>query len=260
MFYFFVFIFGNIIGSYLNVIIFRLQKKERIITKHSHCPHCQKNLAAKDLIPIASFFILKGRCRYCSQKISWQYPLLEAAAGLVFILITYNTIGGLGWSMLFISSSVFWLWVRNLVFASFLIIIFIYDLRWYLILDKITLPAMVAVLLFNLFLGFNLINLLIAALIAFGFFFIQFSLSRGRWIGGGDLRLGALMGLMLGWPNILVALFFAYIIGAVCSLLLVAFGQKGFKSQMPFGTFLTLGTLIALLYGETIISWYLRLF
>ena len=166
--------------------------------------------------------------------------------------------------------------IRNWIFTGILIVIFIYDLKYQLILDKVTIPAMAIALILNMgiylinpeLLNYQIIklstfplisqflNFLISAVIAGGFFLLQFILSKGKWIGGGDIRLGFLMGLMLGWPNILVALFLAYVIGAFISLGLVLFKKKQMKSAVAFGTFLTVGAFIALLRGEELIGWY----
>ncbi len=264
MFYLFIFILGAIVGSFLNVIILRLNSKEEIAVARSHCPHCRHDLAPKDLIPLFSFVALGGKCRYCRKKISWQYPLMEIITGLLFVLATYSVVGGLPKNLLWSSSLVFLPWLRNLIFISILIVIFVYDLKWQLILDKVTAPAIIFALLFNLWLGLGWKNLLGAAIVGLSVFLIQFVVSRGKWVGGGDLRLGALMGLMLGWPQIIVALFFAYIIGAIWSApILIAkyvFGKKNLKSEVAFGTFLAVGTIVALLWGNGIISWYAGMF
>lgn len=259
MFYLLIFIFGTIVGSFLNVVILRLHNGGSIVKSRSKCPHCQHLLGPKDLVPLASFISQRGKCRYCQKKISWQYPLVEAATGLLFVLATYNMIGSLSFVNLFYNSAVFSVWLRNLIFISFLLVIFVYDLRWYLILDVITWPAMAVALVFNLLIGFSPLNLLIGALVGFGFFALQFFISRGKWIGGGDLRLGALMGMMLGWKSLLVALLVSYMVGALVSICLLASGKKGLKSAIPFGTFLAIGTLVALLWGEEIVNWYFNL-
>lgn len=258
MFYLFIFILGAIIGSFLNVVILRLHNGEKI-TGRSRCPYCRQQLATPDLIPIFSFIFQGGRCRYCQKKISWQYPLVELMTGAFFVLATYNIFGPLSPLLIFYNFHLLLYWLRNLIFICFLIIIFVYDLRWYLILDRITIPAMVLALVINLWLGLVWTNLFFGVLVGLGFFLLQFLVSSGKWIGAGDLRLGLLMGLMLGWPAVLVALFFAYIIGAIFSLGLLALGKKGLKSQVPFGTFLSLGTIIALFWGDEIVNWYLGL-
>lgn len=149
--------------------------------------------------------------------------------------------------------------IRDWLFICILIIIFIYDLRWQLILDKITLPAMVIAFGLNLWLGTSWFNLLLALGIGGGFFLMQYLISRGRWIGGGDIRLGALMGLMIGWPQIIVALILAYISGAVVGIGLLATGRKQWSSRVPFGAFLSAATVVVMLWGEEMLNWYLKL-
>lgn len=260
MFYIFIFVIGIIVGSFLNVVILRLKNGGKIINARSHCPHCHHQLSAKDMVPILSFFFQHGKCQYCHKKISWQYPLVELATGLLFVLATYNIFGGVSPGLILYHYVTAVHWIRDIIFICFLIVIFVYDFRWYLILDKVTIPAMIIAIILNLLLGLSWFNLLIGAIVGFGFFGVQFLISRGKWIGGGDLRLGALMGLMLGWANLIVALFFSYIIGAIFSVGLIVLGRKKLKSQIPFGTFLAIGTIIALFWGEAIIRWYLNLF
>lgn len=266
MFYFLVFVLGAIIGSFLNVVIWRLHSGDNFLLARSHCPHCREKLKFWDLIPLVSFLALRGNCRYCRKKISWQYPLVELATALLFVLALMaeswqqsgliSTSSG-GFFNLHLFS---WLLIiRDWIFISFLIIIFVYDFRWSLILDRLTIPAIIIALALNLFLGLPWLSVIIGALVGLGFFALQYLISRGRWIGDGDLRLGALMGLMLGWEKLLVALFFAYILGAIIGIVLLLSGQKKMDSAIPFGTFLTSGTVIALLWGSQLIFWYLNL-
>lgn len=252
---FFLFIFGLIIGSFLNAVIYRLKSGDSFVMERSLCPRCRKTLGFWDLIPLLSFIFLKAKCRYCKKPISWQYPLVELFTGIIFIIGYFNLAG----KALDFSS---WIVVLRLIsfyiFSGFLIIIFVYDLKHYLILDKVTLPASAIAFLLNVLLGYSLVNLLLAAGLIFGFFLFQFLISKGQWIGGGDLRLGFLMGAMLGWPKAVLALFLAYISGAIIGCLLIIFKKKKFNSQLPFGTFLTAATLVALLFGEEILNWYLN--
>jgi len=242
----FIFIIGLIVGSFLNVVIWRLHSGEPIVFGRSQCPRCQAKLRPKDLIPLLSFIFLRGRCCYCRQPISWQYPLVEFATGLLFILAYSCQPQPL-------------IFFRDAVLISILIVIFVYDLRWQLIPDQITIPAIILLFIFSLFLGSSLWLLIFSVLIGFGFFGLQYLVSSGRWIGGGDLRLGALMGAALGWPLLMVALLIAYIIGAAVSVILLILGKAKAKTPIAFGTFLALGTLIALFWGEKIISWYFGL-
>ena len=251
-----IFIFGLIVGSFLNAVIWRLHTGESFINGRSYCPECKHVLGFWDLVPVFSFVFLGGKCRYCHKKISWQYPLVELITGILFALVYFNlylTVQATSYELLVTL-------IAYLFFASILIIIFVYDLKYYLILDVVTIPAIVVAFLVNLYLGLGFVNLLLGALIAGGFFWLQFVLSKGKWIGGGDIRLGVLMGLILGWKLVLVALFLAYIIGAVVGVGLLAYKKKEWGSQVPFGTFLSLATVIALLWGEIILNWYWGLF
>jgi len=251
------FILGLAVGSFLNVVIYRLGKGKKFSEKRSYCPNCKKNLKWFELVPIFSFVVQRGKCRYCGKRISWQYPLVELVTGLLFVFNFLLVSKGFG---LWLSPDFFNLvLIRNFVFISALVLIFVYDLKYYLILDKITLPAAAFALLVNLLIGVSLYNLLLSAIIGGGFFLLQYLVSRGRWIGGGDIRLGALMGLMLGWPQILTALFLAYVIGAFVSLILVLVSKKKWSSQVPFGTFLSLATVGVLFFGPQIVDWYLKL-
>ena len=271
MFYFilfFIFIFGAIIGSFLNCLVWRLHEKKTILGR-SMCLHCRKQIAWYDNIPILSFVILKGKCRHCGKKISWQYPAVEIITGALFAIaflinfefsiLNFQIIFNFSISKLltfnFLLST-----ARDWFIISIMIIIFIYDLRWYLILDVITLPACLIVFIFNLLLGFNWQNLLISGIIGGSFFLFQFVISRGKWIGGGDIRLGLLMGLALGWPMILTALYIAYISGSIIGIYLLAAKKKKWGSRIPFGVFLTTATVISLFWGEELVSWYWSLF
>lgn len=245
--YIILFILGLSIGSFINALVYRLQSNKKIINDRSACPKCQHKLPWHDLIPLISFLMLKGRCRYCQKRILWQYPLIEFLTGIIFILpiIQLPEIVPI---------------LIYLIFACILMIIFAYDLRYMLIPDKITIPAILIAVAAQMFLNFkfhHLLNLVLAAGLASAFFLAQFIVSKGSWIGGGDIRLGFLMGLILGWPNIIVGVFLAYIIGAFFTLPLVIVGRKGMKSPVPFGVFLTAATIITLLWAKTIVQWYL---
>lgn len=249
LYYIFTVIFGVIFGSFLNAYIWRLKSNRSILRGRSICTHCKHDLGWLDLIPIISFLFLRGRCRYCGKKISWQYPLVELFTALIFILIL-NAHFNLGHS--------FWFIARDWFFAGILIVIFVYDHRWGYILDRVSLPSIVIAFTVNILLGYDWSNLLGAALIGCGFFLIQYLLSHGKWIGGGDIRMGALMGFMLGWPNVIVALFLSYLIGAGSAMILLFTKKKKMGSTIAMGTFLAIGSLITLLWGNQILEWYLK--
>jgi len=272
--YVFMFLFGLIIGSFLNCLIWRLHKQESLLNR-SYCPKCRRQIAWYDNIPLLSFVILGGRCRYCHQAISWQYPAVELVTAILFLIaFIINTkypitnfefpnniqypISNIQTSSNFkFQISNFILLFRYWFIISVMIVIFIYDLRWYLILDVVTLPACLAVFILNLLLGVNLWNLLISGIIGSSFFLIQYLISRGKWIGGGDIRLGLLMGLALGWPRVLVAIFMAYLLGSIVGLGLILSDKKSWGSPVPLGIFLSVATVITLFWGEQILQWYL---
>lgn len=252
-----------VVGSFLNVVIVRLKTKESILGNRSHCPFCKKKLNWYELIPVLSFFFQRGKCRWCKKKISIQYPLVEFFTGLIFILII---IYGLQFTVYSFINTIF-----LLIISCFLIVIFVYDLKHYLVPDEIIYPAIILTLGFRILglfghwdLGFGtwgqFFHYILAGFIG-GFFFLFIVLiSRGRWMGMGDVKIGVLMGLLLGLSYLFVALFLAFLSGAIVSSFLLALKKKKLKSEIPFGPFLTGATLIALLWGDVLINWYSSLF
>ena len=239
-----IFIFGLIAGSFLNCLIYRLETGRTFLQGRSFCPQCGHTLSWQDLIPVFSFLILKGRCRYCQKPISWQYPLVELATGILFLLCF----------MFHVLCSMY-------IITCFLIIIFVYDLKHYLIPDKVIYPAILISLLRLFLLGEDSpLPFLYAGLGAALFFFLIVFVSKGKWMGAGDIKLAFLIGLILGWPKIIVALFLAFFIGAAIGIILIMAGKKGLKSEIPFGPFLVGATFLALFWGERIFNWYLTYF
>jgi leader peptidase (prepilin peptidase)/N-methyltransferase len=266
--YFLLFVTGLIVGSFLNFLIYRLSFSsfsfwEFLNLKgRSYCPFCKHVLGWSDLIPVLSFILLRGRCRYCRQRISLQYPLVELATAFLFILVFQNqsAIHIQGWAT-FDFATLLYLYA---VFC-FLIIIFVYDLRHYIIPDKIVYSAIGLVFAFSLFNSYILkqesfLNPLLSAFFSAAFFLLIVLVSRGKEMGLGDVKLAFFMGLFLGWPNILVALFFAFFIGAVIGVILIFFGKKTLKSEVPFGPFLVIGVLISFFFSNDLIGQYFSLF
>jgi len=264
----FIFLFGLVIGSFLNCVIYRLGKKQGFLKGRSYCPHCKHTLSWQDLIPVFSFLILRGKCQYCKKKISWQYPLVELLTGILFLLVFWHFDFGL--------DLVFGFWILT---SCFLVLIFVYDFKHYIIPDKVIYPAILLTLGFrtwdlfgNWELGIeaelpfqvgifsNFANYFLSGLGAGAFFLAIVLVSKGRWMGVGDIKLAFLIGLLLGYPNTLLALFLAFLIGAIIGLGLIILKKKTIKSELPFGPFLILGIYIALFFGEKIINWYFNLF
>lgn len=240
-----IFTFGLIVGSFLNAVIWRIKHKKSFLKGRSICPQCKHELGVLDLIPVFSFLFLRAKCRYCKKKINWQYPLVELATGLGFVLV--ETCHGMSLQTFF-----------YIIIFCFLIIIFVYDLKYGLILDRVSIPAMVIAFAGNLIIGQEVWwSLILGAAIGGGIFLAQFLISKGKWVGGGDLRLGVVMGLLLGWEKVLVALFLAYISGALVAVVLLLQKSKKMKDAIVFGTFLSAATFVTMLYGDKIIDWYL---
>ncbi len=269
-----IFVAGLVVGSFLNVVIYRLENGEEIINDRSRCLHCKHILAWYDLIPILSFIFLKGKCRYCKKKISWQYPLVELGTGILFIMIWNFEFGILNLESIF--NFQYLIAILYLLFiTSFLIVIFVYDLKYYIIPNKVIYPAIIMALGFNLFNdlisndNFQLISQftihnsqfvdnLFAAIIASGFFLSVVIITKGKGMGGGDVKLAFLMGLILGWPLIIFSVFLAFISGSIIGTYMILTGKKKMKSMIPFGPFLIFGTFVGLFWGERVMEWYLN--
>jgi len=261
-----VFIFGTIVGSFLNVVILR-HNTGRGVTGRSGCFSCGKTLSWYELIPIFSFLTLRGKCGVCQSKISWQYPLVEFANGLLFVFLwAYFDVktGDIFLLMQFIISCILW---------SSLLVIFVYDLKHKIIPDRFSLLfAICAVLLVLLgkFIvpGYSVFSHIIGASVLSGFFFILWYTSNGRWMGFGDVKLAFSIGLYLGLSQGLSAFAFAFWIGAGFSLvrllaprLAVLLGTKRLssggehltmKSEVPFAPFLIIGTFLAMILHSDI--------
>lgn len=259
------FLLGLIVGSFINVLVCRLRLAEDIFFDRSRCPHCKNIIAWYDNIPVISIILLNFKCRNCRKKISWQYPLVEVLTGVLFALI------GLGF---FSSQDAFsWTFTLYLLGASvFLMAILVYDWLYMEIPDVLLWPGIFWALVFNLFFDWNQKNFsgeilsvstysgVLAAFLAFVFFFLLSVLSHEKWMGMGDAYLAIFLGLILGWPEILLALFFSFLTGSIYGIISIAAGRKKMKSQVPFAPFMIIGTYIALFWYESVMSWYWGLF
>lgn len=248
---------GLFIGSYLNVVALRWfdpQKSAQKLSSRSECANCHRQLGWLELIPLVSFIVLRRRCKGCQALISWRYPLVELLTGVVFYLIAFNFHG-------------FWQLFTLLILSSVMIVIALIDLVTQLIPDRLTYPMMgiFAVVLIstgnNNLLDFyksqiNIYHWLIGLVIGLAIPFLIVALTKGRGMGIGDIKLGGLIGLTLGGAYCLVAMFSAFVIGALVGLGLVAKNKANLKTQLPFGPFLVLGWLIALFWGPRIVAWY----
>jgi len=243
-----IIIFGLIIGSFLNVVIFRIDDLKSILTTRSQCRSCQKTIAWYDLIPLLSFFLLRSKCRNCGEKISIQYPLVEGFTGLLFgyLYLMY----GLSWS-----------WVFYALVFSILLVIFVYDLKTLTVPEVIVWVAVVLALLGGAYFGgFTLLSQIFGGIVGGGFLFLLVYFSKEKWMGWGDVKIGLILGLLTGYPNAIFALFFAFILGSIVGLGLIYFQRKTLKTAIAFAPFLIFSTLFSLTYGQILIHWYLNLF
>ncbi len=272
-------ILGLIVGSFLNVLVYRLQTTEKLFWDRSHCPHCKHIIRWYDNIPVVSFLLLHGRCRDCQKRISWQYPLVEITTGIVFALIGLVFFKG--------NTLLSWLSVSYYFFiASSLIVILVYDWLYMEIPSIVLWVAVALAVAYNLYIDWLMIygnnfgfltpviakverpallqmhtySGVLAAFLAFLFFFFLATKSKEKWMGMGDAYLVILLGLFLGWPQILLALFLAFFLGSVYGIIMLILGQKKMKSQVPFAPFLILGTFVTLLFYAPIINWYLSFY
>lgn len=242
---FLFFTLGAIIGSFLNVVIYRLPRKESIVYGSSHCVNCQSPIKAYDLIPIISYLILGGKCRNCHHPISKRYPLIELLTAICFYLM-YQTIG-LNYTM-----------IIGLVLTTILIIITMIDIDTMDIYDRFHIMILGLSIIYLFITPLPLLDHIIGFFIISIPFYIIAYLTAG--IGGGDIKLMAVSGLLLGYKATLVAFFIAVILGGIIAIILLATKQKERGSQMAFGPFLCIGIYFAYLYGNQIFNWYLTLF
>lgn len=251
IFFIIIFIFGLIIGSFLNCLIWRLYKEETVLGR-SYCPKCKNKISWYDNIPILSFFILKRKCRYCNKKISWQYPLIELFSAILFCLAFYFNINN--------DFSIIKLFF-DFLFISIIIIIFVFDYKWFLIPIQVLIFSSMFFLGINLFFGFSIWQILLSVVIGSGFFALQYLITRGKGLGEGDIWLGGFLGIIFPVLNhLFLLLLLTYMIGGFTSILLIIFGLKKIGSKIPLGIFLSVSAIITLFWAENIINWFTNLY
>ena len=240
---FFLFVFGLLIGSFLNVCIWRLPQEESILRPGSHCPVCNVMLGVRDLVPVLSWIFLRGKCRFCEAKISARYPGVELLNAGLFLWC------GLHYGLTLELAAA-------LIFSGFMVLITFIDLDHQIILDGNLLLLAVCGLALQLWTGaVGFVSMLIGALGGGGLLFLLAVVSKGG-MGGGDVKFAFALGFWLGWQGTLVGLFLGFVLGGVVSLLLLLLGLRGRKDFIPFGPFIAVGAWVALLYGNKILQWY----
>jgi prepilin signal peptidase PulO-like enzyme (type II secretory pathway) len=260
-----IFLTGLCMGSFLNVLVDRGQKGESLLG-WSQCDHCGYRLRWYDNVPILSFLFLRGRCRKCGQKLSWQYPIVELGMGLLFLIVGYK-IGFL--DLVLVDQTYFDTWESLFIVLTVFLLaaVFLWDLKYMVIPNELVLAGLSVAFFYSIYQQFNLgtswfdiyspvISGLVGSLIVSGFFYLLYFFSKGKWIGGGDVKLGLWIGWLSGWQMAYLMLLVAYVLGAAVSVALLALKKKKMNSQVPFGPFLILGCLIVLFWGESVIQWW----
>lgn len=250
--YVIVILLGLIVGSFLNVCIYRMPRGLNIIRPRSSCPSCGRPVRFYDNIPILSYLLLKGRCRDCSSPISIRYPIVEALNGIMYLL-AYMRFGP-DYSLLIV-----------MAFLSSMIVITFIDLEFQIIPDHITLPGiLIGVVTSSLIFPdpfeshqvTGLVNALIGLFVGGGLFLAIAVLSKGG-MGGGDIKMMAMVGAFMGWKGVLLTTLIGSVVGSVVGIGLMVFKGKDRKAKIPFGPFLALGAVVTLFSGGLILEWYL---
>jgi leader peptidase (prepilin peptidase)/N-methyltransferase len=244
-------LFGAMIGSFLNVCICRLPKEESIVFPGSHCPQCSKPIRWYDNIPLVSYLLLRGKCRHCHRSISMQYPLVEGITALLSLL-------------LFITFGPSLSYVVYFSFTAALVVITMIDLHHQIIPDVISLPGIGVGLLASWILPpASVVNALLGVLLGGGSLFLVATfyqwLFKREGMGGGDVKLLAMIGAFLGWKAVILTILLSSLIGSVVGIAVMIWKGRDFKYAIPFGPFLSLGAVISLFFGEDLIYWYLTL-
>ncbi len=240
-------IVGAVVGSFLNVCIYRLPLRKSLMWPGSHCPHCQAPVKPYDNIPIAAYLLLRGRCRGCRAPISVQYPIVELVTGIVF----------LGAFLVFDSPA---LLVQRLLFACAMIVLCVIDLEHRILPDVITLPGIVLGFLFSLFLPPGWVDSLLGIVLGGGSLWLMgevyFRIRHEEGMGFGDVKMLAMIGAFLGWKLMLLTLVLSSFIGSIVGLAMIALNRGDMKYALPFGTFLAIGAIVAATAGDRIVAWY----
>jgi leader peptidase (prepilin peptidase)/N-methyltransferase len=247
----FIFIFGLCIGSFLNVCIYRLPASQSIAHPRSKCPKCGKLIASYDNIPVFSYLWLKGRCRHCGVKIGLRYPTVEILGGL-FALATFLKFG------LSVEALIYFAFIACLLVVTFI------DLDHRIIPDVITLPGIpicfaASFALPDLTYQAALLGILVGGGSLFLVAWVYSLITKKEGMGGGDIKLLAMMGALLGWKGVLFTIFVSSLVGTLSGLAVMLQSRKGMKLAVPFGPFLAIGGITYIFFGTRLINWYFNL-
>ena len=245
------FIFGAVVGSFLNVCICRMPRDESVVSPPSHCPRCDYCIRWYDNIPLFSYLLLRGKCRGCGTHISLQYPLVELLNGILTLALFLRFGPTLPFLVLFL-------------FCSALVVITFIDLEHQIIPDEISLSGIVIGFVFSFFLqGHSWLNSLLGILLGGGsLLLVAYSyqwLTGKDGMGGGDIKLLAMMGAFLGWKSVLFIVFASSLIGSIVGISIMLIQKKDSKLAIPFGPYLAFGAVLYVFFGRQLIHWYLNL-
>lgn len=256
--YFLVVFFGLCVGSFLNVLIYRLPRNLPFVRGRSYCPKCRKSILWRDNIPLLSFLFLKGRCRWCKKTISWRYPLVELLTGVLFVFGTESVLGRFGELGILGIIEIARVWIL----VSALVAIFFIDLKFQIVPDQIVFPVILISFIFSLITNHQppttshqplVTNLFPSAIISSAFFYLLYRLTKGKGMGFGDVKLVFLIGFSLGFPKVIIGLYSAFLTGAVVGVILILLGKAKFGEKIAFAPFLVVGWLAAYFWGDKII-------
>ena len=245
------FVFGAVVGSFLNVCICRLPLNESIVSPPSRCPQCHASIRWFDNIPIVSYLILRGKCRGCGKRISIQYPLVELLNGLLSMALMFRFGQTLEYGVFF-------------VFCSALVVVTFIDIEHQIIPDEISLPGIMLGFILSFFMkDHSWLNSLLGILLGGGsLLFVAYAyhwLTKKDGMGGGDIKLLAMMGAFLGWVSIPFIIFASSFVGSIAGISLMCLRNQNSKLALPFGPYLAFGALLYIFFGHDLISWYLSL-
>lgn len=249
---------GLLTGALMNARVARSPSGQAVLSRRT-CSVCAHPVAVADMFPVIGHLRMKNQCRKCRAVVPWHYALAEISVGVLFVVFAARVVFAL-WIPEYVDpSEYFLLFVRDAIISVFLVYIFLFDGLASVIPDKLSIPAIIVALLANIMLGIPALHILLGALLIASFFAFQTLASAGKWVGGGDVRVGFLMGALLGpWIGV-ATLVLSYILGAIVGLHLLFFRRANMTDHVPFGTFMVIAILVMMLWGEKVLSWYFDL-
>lgn len=249
---------GLATGALMNARVARSPGGQAVLSRRA-CSVCAHPVAVADMVPIIGNMRLRGQCRKCRAVVPWHYVAAEVSVALLFMLFAARVLFS-AWVPEYVApAEYFVLFVRDALIGVFFVYIFMFDALASVIPDKLSIPAILVAFVFNLMLGVPPLQILLGALLIASFFAFQTLASAGKWVGGGDVRVGFLMGALLGpWIGV-ATLVLSYILGAVVGLHLLFFRKANMNDHVPFGTFMVISMLIMMLWGERLLGWYFDL-